>query len=179
MKLDDLDAVSSEASSTASPTAELDGGPEFDPAADPAPAAPIADALAGGPSWTETRVRALLTAKGELVHGVLAVDKTSTEWCYTQGDLEAIAPSLTRILNRYDATRAAAASGDELVVAIGFAGYAARSYSERRAALALARYLEENPAEPGPEPTPAHEPLATVPTVDEQLDVPPIAPRRF
>lgn len=86
--------------------------------------------------WDERRVRVLLGAKGAALHALVAVEKESTEWVYTQRDLEAIAPPLTAILNRYDATRAAAAAGDELAVAIGFFGYAGRSWRERQQALA-------------------------------------------
>lgn len=172
-----------------------DAGPEFDPAAEPA-SSPLAGALdgAGGEDWKEARVRGLLNAKGELVHGVLAVDKSSTEWRYTAADLDVIAPALTRILNRYDATRAAAAAGDELVVAVGFAGYAARSYGERRLALQL-RALAA-----GEQPQPEESTAAAAAAVDwqpatrddvehqqafmdaaewpDQGDAPPIAPTR-
>jgi hypothetical protein len=144
-------------------------GPAFEPAADAgaelAPDFELGDAMAGGPNWTAPRIKSLLQAKGALVHGVLAVDKSSQEWLYTAADLDAIAPALARIMNRYPATRAAAAGGDELAVAVGFAGYAARSYSERRAAIALQAAGELAPAfapeAPAQAPAPAPTPMQT------------------
>jgi hypothetical protein len=116
-----------------------DAGPDFDPGAAPPPAATPPDEphpSARVDLWSEDRVRTVLETQGAVVHGLVAVEPESTEWLYTRADLQAIAPPLTRILNRYDATRAAAAASDELAVAVGFAGYAARSYSERKSALA-------------------------------------------
>jgi hypothetical protein len=132
-------------------------------------------------------VRALLTAQGVLVHGALAVDKASTEWKYTEADLGAIAPPLTRILNRYEPTRAAAGAGDELALGVGLLGYAARSISERRRALAELAEPDHEPDElaadagdataayvaPEPEPEPA------VPGYPPPDSTPPItSPRR-
>jgi hypothetical protein len=146
-------------------------GPTFEPS-EPAgaAAAPIelGDALAGGPNWSANRIGSLLEAKGALLHGALAKDKSSTEWLYTKADLAAIAPALARIMNRYPATRAAAAGGDELAVAMGFAGYGARSWSERRAAIALERF-DQAAAEAGSDfgapieavPAPAPAPMQT------------------
>lgn len=142
------EAASSTASSEGSPTSAAfvaDPGPAFDADAaselpPPEPAA-ILDV-----EWDEQTVRGLLTAKGEVLHMALAVDKESDEWRYTRGDLTAIAPPLTRILNRYDATRAAAGTGDELALIIGLTGYVGRSIAERRVALAHDR------VDDGPEP---------------------------
>jgi hypothetical protein len=145
---DDAAAGSSTASSPADGAGLIgDAGPVFDPGAAPPPAPELPAALAGGELWTVPRVKALMTAQGSLLHGAIAVDKQSSEWAYTEADLGAIAPALTRILNRYEPTRAAAAAGDELIVAVGFAGYAARSVSERRRALALARVDDDQAAD--------------------------------
>jgi hypothetical protein len=99
-------------------------------------------------------VRQILAAKGLLLHHLVAIEKESTEWVYTERDLAAIAPPLTAILNRYDVTRAGAAAGDELALAIGFLGYGSRSIRERRGAQQ--RLAEQpdvpitgEPAEPG------------------------------
>lgn len=175
----------SAASSTASPAADLigDAGPAFiEPERDelPGPDAAELAAAVGGLSWSEPRVRAILQAKGQALHGLIAVDPASDEWVYTSGDLTAIAPPLTRILNRYPATRAAAASGDELALVIGFAGYGMRSWSQRRAALQLlAAYQAEQPEPDYAAPTVA-EPAGGA---DDDLDagptvVPPITGRR-
>jgi hypothetical protein len=140
-----------------------DAGPDFQQAP-PTPATPPIDAgaaLAGGELWNVSRVKAILTAKGVLLHGALAVDKQSTEWVYTQADLQAIAPPLTRILNRYEPTRVAAGAGDEMALGIGLLGYAARSISERRRALAQ---LDSDEPEPVPDPISADD-------VDERRQV--------
>lgn len=86
--------------------------------------------------WDERRIRQLLTAQGAALHMLVAVDKASDEWVHTQADLEAIAPPLTAILNRYPATQAAAAAGDELALVVGLGGYVARSYRQRMRDLA-------------------------------------------
>lgn len=112
-----------------------DVGPAFDAegaAQQPAPETAQPEVAA---EWDEQAVRNILTAKGQVLHGLIAVDKSSDEWIYTRGDLGAIAPPLTRILNRYPITQAAAATGDELALIIGLGGYAARSIAERKIAL--------------------------------------------
>lgn len=122
--------------SSADPLAFVgDVGPAFDTEGaehlpPPEPAQPEVAA-----EWDEAAVRGILTAKGEVLHGLIALDKSSDEWRYTKGDLSAIAPPLTRILNRYPVTQAAAATGDEIALIIGLGGYAARSIAERKLAL--------------------------------------------
>lgn len=113
------------------------------------------------PMWEEDSVRTTLRAKGSAIHAIAGV--TDADWLYTAADLDAIAPPLTRILNRHDLTRAAAGTADEIAVVIGFGGYITRSYRERRAALALEGELEDvpitgEPAPPGtgPEDDPRH-----------------------
>jgi hypothetical protein len=79
-------------------------------------------------------------------------------WLHTQRDLRAIAPPLTRILNRYDVTRAAAAAGDEALLAAGLLRYGTGNVVKTRRAMAARRAQGEQPitgraAEPdtGPE----------------------------
>jgi hypothetical protein len=125
----------------------IDAGPTFDAGATPPPAAVPLDEphpSAKVDLWTTDRIRTVLETQGAVVHGLVAVDSESLEWLYTEADLKAIAPPLTRILNRYDVTRAAAAASDELSVAVGLAGYAARSWSERQRAL-KARHADYEP----------------------------------
>lgn len=122
-----------------------DPGPAFNPeaaAAAPPPPAPDEPAPDSG-GWDEDRVRMWLGVKGQALHGFLAVDPDSTEWIYTEQDLQMIAGPLARILNRYDATAALAEASDEASVAIGFGGYALRSYGERKAALRARRARQE------------------------------------
>lgn len=176
-------APSSRASSAGRFT--VDAGPAFDAGDRPEPPdtqPPLepGSELAVVELWDERRVRQLLTAKGAIVHHLAAVDPQSTEWSYTQRDLETIAPPLTAILNRYDATRAAAAAGDEMALAIGLGGYVVRSVGERRHAIARLREQPDVPvtgvaaeAGTGPEDDPGF-----VVVGDEDYDPAPIPPRR-
>lgn len=120
-----------------------DPGPGFVPGADDTPpleAPPELHAVpALIPEWDEDTVGTLLTAKGELLHGAIGVN--DNDWRYTQADLGAIAPPLTRILNRYPATQAVAGMGDPLALTIGVLGYGIRSTRER--AEILREYEEE------------------------------------
>lgn len=165
------------ASSTGSPTTSAfvaDAGPAFDAASAAEQPAPRPEPGAAD-VWDESQLRSILSAKGAVLHGLLAVEKESTEWSYTDADLDAIAPPLARILNRYDATRAAAAAGDELAVAVGFGGYALRSYGERKAALqSLAQ--ERRRMAPRPQPA-APAPDAAAAVDPDELETPPLAGR--
>lgn len=151
---DDAPAAGSSKGSGSAPTSRAaagvfiaDPGPAFDAAQaarDPepelAPGGPlVADLL---PAWEEDAVRSILTAQGQLVHGVAGV--ADDDWIYLQHELDAIAPPLTRILNRVPALRAAAEAGDGIAVMIGLGGYSVRSYTARRAEL-QARAAEELP----------------------------------
>lgn len=140
-------AASSAASRQGSSPFVGNPGPAFDPkrAADaPAPVLePAVDVRPLDIEWEEQTVRSILTAKGRLLH--TAVGVAERDWEYTDADLAAIAPPMTRILNRYEPTRAAAAAGDELAVGIGFTGYFLRSWSERRAAIAARDAGEPEP----------------------------------
>lgn len=140
--------ASAKGSAPASPTDGAgvfigDAGPAFDPgsapAAEPAPAPPLIEA----PGWEEDTVRSILTAQGAVVHTLAGV--AEDDWLYLEHELGAIAPPLTRILNRYDALRAAAGTGDEMALLIGLSGYVSRSYMTRRAELAVAADLEPEP----------------------------------
>lgn len=154
------------------------GGPKFEPGQAPkpepapAPAAAIVDV-----DWQESQVRSVLETQGHVLHSFVAIDKhESEEWIYTRSDLAAIAPPLTRILNRYDVTRAAAGTSDELMVAVGFGGYAVRSWGQRRAALARHDDDQADDAVPG-EPAAGDEEVAEV-TELEDVDTPPTPRRR-
>lgn len=132
-----------------------DAGPAFDADAhahepDPTPGL----ALEEPAGWQEAQVTTLLRTQGLLVHQAIAVDKETDEWRYTEAELRAIGAPLTRILNRYDATRAAAGTGDELALVIGMGGYVVRSYGVRRDALRAQAAAEEQ----GPQPISGHAP---------------------
>lgn len=122
-------------------------GPAFDPGGEEAPEQPQEADLralpALEPEWDEEALQRLLLAKGELLHTFAGV--AENDWRYTAADLKAIAPPLSRILNRYPATRAVSTAQDPLALAIGVSAYAIRSGRERGAVL---RELAEEPEEP-------------------------------
>jgi hypothetical protein len=91
--------------------------------------------------WDPAVVKSMLQAQGSAVHAV--VGKADEDWLYTKDELAAIAPPLTRILNRYDATRVAAATGDELALILGLTGHTMRSLQERKAVLDAIKAAEE------------------------------------
>jgi hypothetical protein len=125
-----------------------DAGPAFDPkAAPPAPEPELEDELLQElEQWDEKQIRELLTLQGEITHAVFAAGPDDDEtWYQTERDLNAIAPPLTRIANRYDAIRAAAAAGDEILLASAVSRYAARNYVKRRRLLATLRAQEPQP----------------------------------
>lgn len=117
-----------------------DAGPAFDPKTAPAAPEPDADLREEGAlfeEWDEGRIREFLELQGEVMHAILAVDELDEDtWIHTEKDMRAIAPPLTRILNRYDVTRAAAAAGDEILLASAVARYGSRNYIRRRRHLA-------------------------------------------
>lgn len=103
---------------------------------EPAPDAPAPGELRTPPpdvEWTQRQVRSLLEVQGRATHAVVGVGEQ--DWLHTEADLAAIAPPLTRILNRYPATAAAAAIGDEALLIAGVGGYAMRSWLERKQEL--------------------------------------------
>jgi hypothetical protein len=102
--------------------------------------------------WDEQTIRSLLEAQGSAVHGLIG--KAEEDWVYTRTELAAIAKPLTRILNRYDATRVAASTGDEIALILGLAGYTMRSVQERKAVLAAQKALEEQDQPAGGIPVP-------------------------
>ena len=115
-----------------------DPGPAFDPKQ--APEAPVLEPedeplVADG--WQEETIKSLLVTQGNVTHMVFNAGPEDTDtWKHTQDDLRAIAPPLTRILNRYDASRAAAAAGDEIALIAGLAAYGGRNYTKRRRLIA-------------------------------------------
>ena len=126
-----------------------DPGPPFDLKHSPQAPTLKPDELAAQADerWQETTIKSLLTTQGNVAHHFLqATPEDHDTWKHTTDDLKAIAPPLTRILNRYDATRAAAAAGDEIALAAALAAYTGRNYTKRRRLIAGAR------DESGPQP---------------------------
>lgn len=167
--------VSSEASPAASSTSNGadpfigDPGPGFDPDAGAAAAAGVqadadqaareqtADAFSI-PDVEEESVRSVLFNGGDMLHALAGVGEQ--DWRATQADLDRIAPPATRIINRYDISRAVAQKSDEAAVIIGMGMWSWRSMLERRAVL-HAREQGLDPADfvpsdeaPKPEPRP-------------------------
>lgn len=120
-------------------------GPEFDPELAPGdPEMELEDELAvADEGWSEQTVKEILIAQGEVTHALFKAGPNDDEtWKHTEDDLRRIAPPATRILNRYDVTRAAAVVGDEASLVIAVTTYATRNYVKRR------RLLAELAAEP-------------------------------
>jgi hypothetical protein len=123
-----------------------DAGPEFDPqTAPPSPELEeIDEELAElDEGWLEEQIRDLLVTQGSATNWLLRITPDDDSWIHTQEDLRSIAPPLTRILNRYDATRAAAAAGDEVALGAALFNYAARNYTKRRRIIARLQAIEE------------------------------------
>lgn len=148
-------APSGEGSSPVSPPASetsefvADPGPAFDPETAP-PATPINAGVPRTPPpaeapapivWEEDTVEALLKLKGRGLHAALGVGEQ--DWLYTELDLAAIAPALTRICNRYEPIAQLAQHSDPLLLAFAFGGYGLRSIEERRRVLA-AEYPDDD-----------------------------------
>lgn len=119
-----------------------DPGPAFDErhAADQ-PALPVAEPVVELPGWEEDTVRGILVAEGAGVHTVFGV--AEDDWLWLEHELDAMVGPLTRILNRYPATRAAAGTGDEVAVVIALGGHISRSYLTRKAELAVAQAQDQ------------------------------------
>jgi hypothetical protein len=142
-----------------------DPGPAFDKKRAPAPPVETVEAELAelADQWDEPRIREILTLQGEITHGLLHVvddDDVDDTWLHTERDLRAIAPPLTRILNRYDVTRAAAAAGDEALLAAAVIRYGTRNFAKRRRLLAAIANQEPQPVtgrEAPPESGPEHD----------------------
>jgi hypothetical protein len=172
-------ADSSPASGKGSPTSEgfiADAGPEFEPEA----AAPINAGVPRQPPppgpeatapivWEEDTVEALLRLKGRGLHAAAGVGEA--DWLYTELDLAAIAPPLTRICNRYEPIAKLAQHSDPLLLAFAFGGYGLRSVEERRRALAEFPEEDEDVPEAAPPSPDTAVPLAPPPA-------PPAPPRQ-
>jgi hypothetical protein len=114
----------------------VDPGPAFDPeaAASQAPPPPLApEPPALEVEWDEEVIRSLLGIQGRALHAGIGVSEQ--DWIHTDVDLQAIAPPLTRICNRYEPVRRYARHADPVTLVTGLAAYATRSLLERRQAL--------------------------------------------
>lgn len=165
---EDAPAASSAASSTSSPYT-AGPGPGIDASAPIGEPPPQEDA--GDPFlevWQEEQLRDWLRSSGDAVHAAWGVGEH--DWAMTRSDLDRIAPPLTRILNRYQPTRAVAAFSDPAAVALGFGLYGWRSTLERAAVLKRqARERGEDDGAAGaPAPLPV-DPNLPAPTFAEQL----------
>jgi hypothetical protein len=93
--------------------------------------------------WQEAQIKELLTTQGSATNYLLRITDDDETWKHTKEDLAAIAPPLTRILNRYDVTRAAAAAGDELALVVAVSNYGIRNYTQRSRLIRRYREIEE------------------------------------
>jgi hypothetical protein len=175
------EAASSPASAPASPTSEpagfiADAGPAFDPerAAEQLPPAPAEPAVLPPPiEWEQDTIEALLSMKGRALHAGIGV--ADEDWSYTELDLAAIAPPLTRICNRYEPIQRLAKHADPLVLLFALGGYGVRSLEERAAFL---RSLEPADVEPI-EPLAADQPINAAAPSAPPPPAPPVTPGQF
>ncbi len=130
-------------------------GEEWQPPDRPTPAEPIpVDDFEPPPAepleWTPERAEAIVRAGGFLLH---TADGLSREpggeelWRATEADLQAIAPPLARILNRYEPARRLAGVSDETELAIGLMGYTRRNLAERGRLITPRRQTEDAAAQ--------------------------------
>jgi hypothetical protein len=137
---------SSSAGSSAPSGFVADPGPAFD--ARRAPAAPeIEEPELPLEEWDEERIREFFMMGSETLHWMLRVGPEDEEtFKATERDLDAMVPPATRIANRYDAIRAAAAAGDEVLLAAALTRYGLRNYARRRRLLAALAAAPPQPA---------------------------------
>lgn len=108
--------------------------------------------------WTPERAGAIVRAGGFLLHTAdpVAKDPIAAElevelWRATEDDVDAIAPPLARILNRYAPARRLAGVSDEMELAFGMIGYLRENLADRGRVLTARRRADEEAA--GPEGT--------------------------
>lgn len=156
------ETASGPASSSSESPYTASAGPGFDERQTP-PEAPTEEAQGIGAfaaEWEQEQVSDWLKNTGALMHAGFGVGEH--DWEMTRADLERIAPPATRILNRYQFTKAIAAYSDPAAVAIGTGLWGWRSTLERIAVLQAAREAEEG-AQPAQAPVhfaPTEEPLS-------------------
>lgn len=90
--------------------------------------------LESAPHIDESIVRSLLKGLGGAVGYVAGDDDVPEHWRFTDGELDALVPPLTRIINRRPQLARAVARGDEATVALVLAGYAGRNVAAGRKA---------------------------------------------
>lgn len=113
-------------------------------APDPPPIEEVPTPVDPSIQWEEATVRSLLRTQGGILHALLSGGHEEA-WIYTKNDLDAIAPPMCRIANRYTFTRALAAAGDEIALVTALGGYGFRSMRQRGQAIAAAEIeLEES-----------------------------------
>jgi hypothetical protein len=169
-KPNQAEEASSQASSTTSSPYVAGAGPGFD-AKTPPPEAPTAEETQAAflEEWQEEQLRDWLRNAGALAHAGFGVGQH--DWEFVQADLDRIAPPLTRIFNRWQPSRAAAAYSDPAAAGVGFFMYGWRSTVERTAVLKQRRDAEERAGAGSvtPHPTPQPESQTDEPTWADQL----------
>jgi hypothetical protein len=124
----------------------------------------------GIPDVSDEQVRAFLFTAGDGLHAAFGVG--DHDWLMTMRDLDRIGPPLTRIVNRYEATKIVAGFSDEAAVVMGFGLWGWRSVLER---VAIIREQERATGErPRPAPAPSSPP--TRPPPPPEAPAPPAWP---
>lgn len=100
--------------------------------------------------WTPERAGALVRAGGFLLHtadGLTREPEGSDLWRATEADVDAIAPPLSRILNRYAPARRLAGVSDEAELALGLMAYARKNLADRGRVVSAKKHRDELAAE--------------------------------
>jgi hypothetical protein len=158
-------AGSSAASSTSSPYV-AGPGPGFDAGSPPPTPPPAAEEGRFEVGWEPAQVQDWLLNAGDVAHAAFGVSER--DWAMSKADLERIGPPLTRILNRFEPSRAVAAYSDPAAVAMGFGMYGWRSALERTQVLRARARAEELHGSAGTF-TPAPEPGEEGPAIAEDF----------
>jgi hypothetical protein len=142
----------------------------FDPPENPVPAdADLTPDYEPEPAelleWTPERAGAIVRAGGFVLHtadGMSREPEGGELWRATEADVDAIAPPLSRILNRYAPARRLAGVTDEFELAVGVMAYARENLAERGRIVTAKRKRDEIAEQadasgtwPEPEPPPA------------------------
>lgn len=101
--------------------------------------------------WTPERAGAIVRAGGFLLHTAdpVARDQVAHEleidlWRATEDDVSAIAPPLSRILNRYAPARRLAGVSDEMELAFGMIGYLRENLADRGRIVTTKRHRDND-----------------------------------
>jgi len=92
------------------------------------------DATTAAPMVTEDAVREVLAGAGKTIGNFAGDPDVDGHWHFTDDELAALVPPLTRVVNRTPRLRTAVAKGEGLLVVLNLAGYVGRNVDDGRVA---------------------------------------------